>query len=482
MDPLLRRSLYQLLLIVSTAAVCGRIMNVERVYEPSLHRPDGDTASTLSRWPDKRPSPSPTLGGNDRSRWATIRALVDEGTYAIGKREIDPATKSYKDTGIIKEDGWGTLDMVLHPDRNEFYSSKPPLLPTMLAGEYWLLKRLFGWTLTANTTAVVRTVLVTVNVLPFVLYLVLLGRLIDRFGTTDWGRLYVFVAACFGNYLTTFAVTLNNHSIGSWAVLIALYGGVRLWLKDGDSAWTWIWTGLSAGFAVCNELPSAAFAAALGVILLLRNPRAALGLYLPAVAAPLLVQVCLTYVALGIWEPAYAKVDSVWYKYEGSYWTPTEGKMNGIDWAHRKENRFQYALHLLLGHHGLFSLTPIFLITIAGLWFSIRRQSEDEPDRTRTMLTWITIFLSVVVIGFYLIKSDNYGGRTSGLRWLFWLTPFWLLTMLPAVDWLGQRRWGRGLALSLLAITVFSVNYPAWNPWRHPWLYNFMEGWGWIQY
>ena len=71
--------------------------------------------------------------------------------------------------------------------------------------------------------------------------------------------------------------------------------------------------------------------------------------------------------------------------------------------------------------------------------------------------------------------TNNYGGNSSGPRWLFWLTPFWLLTMLPAADWLAGRRWGRGLACLLLAVSVLSASYPTWNPWRHPWLYNLLE-------
>jgi len=116
----------------------------------------------------------------------------------------------------------------------------------------------------------------------------------------------------------------------------------------------------------------------------------------------------------------------------------------------------------------------------------VRRATCDVrcPDlATRTShLALITLLLTVVVIGFYLFESDNYGGVTSGLRWLMWLTPLWLLTMLPVVDWLAERRWGRWLALGLLGWSVFSVSYPAWNPWRHPWLYNLLDSGGYIPY
>ena len=94
----------------------------------------------------------------------------------------------------------------------------------------------------------------------------------------------------------------------------------------------------------------------------------------------------------------------------------------------------------------------------------------------------LTLMLLIVVIGFYIIRTGNYGGWTAGPRWLIWLTPFLLLTMLPAADWLAPRRWGRILAYAFLAVSVISASYPAWNPWRQPWLYNLMEKLDWIRY
>src|SRR5262245_65041526 len=79
----------------------------------------------------------PMHSPNDRSRFATIRALGDNGTYAIGS--IDDAGK-YTEGSIVANLGWDTIDKVRRPDNGLLYSSKPPLLPTILAGEYILLK------------------------------------------------------------------------------------------------------------------------------------------------------------------------------------------------------------------------------------------------------------------------------------------------------------------------------------------------------
>src|SRR6516162_7921730 len=75
-----RRSVYALLGIIAVAIACGHIVSSQRVYDPATYR--------LDNWPKTRPNPLPLYSSNDRSRWATVRALVDDGTYVIGKRDL----------------------------------------------------------------------------------------------------------------------------------------------------------------------------------------------------------------------------------------------------------------------------------------------------------------------------------------------------------------------------------------------------------
>ena len=422
------------------------------------------------------------------------RALVDNGTYAIGHREIDPATGKYVDRGICTAEGWITIDKVLHPETHEFYSSKPPLLATLLAGEYWLLHHLFGWSITHQLAEVVRTILLTINGLPLVIYWILLARLVEQFGTTDWGRLYVLAAGCFATFLTTFAITLNNHSVAACSALFALYPVLQIWYGGRRGAGLFLAAGFFAGFAAVNELPAASLAAALFLLLLFRAPVRTLLLFVPAAAVPVAAALVTNYLAIGQLRPAYSEFGGPWYEFEGSHWTLLG---HGIDWAYLSESKAMYAFHVLIGHHGIFSLTPIFLLTLAGMICGLvmRRhrpaeatelEKHNEGTPKLKMVALLTPFVSIVVVGFYVAwvndRNRNYGGWTSGLRWLMWLTPLWLLTMLPVADWLARHRWGRGLAYVLLGISVLSVSYPALNPWRHPWLYKFLETHEWINY
>jgi hypothetical protein len=93
-----------------------------------------------------------------------------------------------------------------------------------------------------------------------------------------------------------------------------------------------------------------------------------------------------------------------------------------------------------------------------------------------------TLVITVVVVGFYVITTNNYEGWTSGPRWQFWMTPLFLLAMLSIADKLGAHRPGRILASCFLAISAFSASYPIWNPWRHPWPYVLCEYMDWVKY
>jgi hypothetical protein len=518
---------YTLLITVAAAALAGRILAVARVYEPWLSRPDPrpavaaelgllgagnsqEVAALLAAgqpawspidpdeprgvWPATRPEPMPTLGDNDRSRWDTVRALVDHGTYAIGHRDLEDG--GYHDRGIITEDGWRTIDKVLNPATLDFYSSKPPLLPTLVAGEYWLLKQAFDWSITKDRFWVVRVILLTVNWLPFVAYLALLARLVERLGTTDWGRLYVVAAGCFATFVTPFAISFNNHTVATCSALFALYPAVHIWSAPrtdaqgrGASPADFALAGFFAAFTACNELPALAFTAALCGLLLVKAPFKTLTLFVPAAAVPLAGFLVTNYLAVGQLSPAYGEFGGPWYAYAGSHWIePAAGVARpGIDWAPHQEGKAVYAFHVLLGHHGLFSLSPVFLLALAGIAYSLARRGRGQGPGDRGaqfFLAGLTLFLAVVVIGFYVlvVRSRNYGGWTSGLRWLMWLTPFWLLNLLPVADRLARRRGGRVFGYFLLAVSVLSVSYPAWNPWRHPWFYDFLESQGWIRY
>lgn len=422
----------------------------------------------------------PFLSGNDRSRWNTIRALVDHGTYAIDETTHDP--------------NWDTIDMVKHygPDGEPYlYSSKPTLLPTLLAGEYWLLQKVTGlifeepWTLKEKPFEVVRTMLILTHVPLLAVMFYFVACLAEIYGRTDWGRIFIVAAATFGTFLTTFAVVLNNHLFAAVSVTIATYAAAKI-LHEDRRGWIWfVLAGLFAAFTFANELPALSYFALLSAILLWKTPKPTLLIYTPAALLVVAASVGTNYLAHGTIIPPYAMraegkdwTEGNWYNYtferggreRDSYWRYPERRSN-IDQG--EPSAAVYALHATVGHHGIFSLTPIWLLTIAGLLIA-----AFKGDRSMREIAVFVGLLSIVCITFYLLRPQedrNYGGMTSGFRWVFWFAPLWLLAMLPAVDWTAGARWRKAIAGLLLALSAMSAAYPTWNPWVLPWPAEYME-------
>ncbi len=513
-----------LLILVAGSMAAGRLASVTQLYDPTLFRAVEERNSKRA-WINKKPIPVVTLSSNDRSRWLTVRALLENGTFVIGQRPKGPFVASAcalvgmnqpfaipllleagklsrikGDTGLLFEEGWNSIDRVLKPDSLEYYSSKPPLFPTLLAGWTWVLQKATGWTLKEQPAAIIRISLVAINIIPFCLYLLLFASIVFRLTESGWVRILLVTAAAFGTLVTPFLITLNNHTPAVFLVTFALWAVLG---NNLPSVWKAFLAGASSGLAFTMELPALSFFAVLLVLWLDWRQFWILLIFLISALSFMVALAALNWISIGSFLPAYSEFGGPWYDYEGSPWNPFNAfgdlKRN-IDFARRNmgETRPEYAFHLLIGHHGLFSLTPLFLLSLLGgfQWlvktrgFGLKTNSlfvkgntcSTGIGETQGRLAITTLGLTVIVVGFYLFKSDNYGGMSCGPRWLIWLSPLLLLCTIPALERLNVRKNGRILAYFFLAVGVFSASWPAWSPWKLPWIYDLLVWWGWSGY
>ena len=496
----------------------------------------------------------PFHSANDRSRWCTIAALAINGSYEIDDiiELRDPKTKRRT---------WYTIDLVRHrgsDGRQHFYSSKPPLLPTLVAGVYAVVRATTGASLMNDPFFVVRTMLVLVNLLPLVLFWWLFVRWLIAENLSEWATLVLTAFLAFGTFVSTFANTLNNHLPAAIAVGVSLWCLDRILLKQ-DARWRWfVATGFATSFGAANELPALSWVAAAGVLLLICDWKKALFGYAPALLPVAIAFFATNFWAHGEFKPAYAhrglgdKILQVtlndddlaasptstpfvealratdvdisdqaeirrarqagvwelwdeatqqrfalrrdaapphawgiyewgdWYDYPNSYWTAD--RKQGVDRG--EPNRAVYAMHCLVGHHGIFSLTPFWLMALAGLVAVVRSSSSFNIflDQ-RLLLTTAILATSVVAIAFYLarpLEDRNYGGVTSGFRWSFWLTAPWIWLAANGMKF-NASAWGRRIIEALLLASVFSATYPWSNPWTSPWIMQYWQYLGWIE-
>ena len=531
LDSKTRWAIFWLLIICSVAVVSARLWQVETVsngVEVPFH------------------------SANDRSRWCTIRSLGDHDTYAI-------------DLVLNDEDGaaWDSIDKVMHWGRDfrpHFYSSKPPLLPTMLTYPYLAMKYITGWDIKNNTFDVVRWMLLICQVLPLILFFWSIGRVSEIVAESEWSRMYLMGCAVFATFVTTFAISLNNHLPAVVAVSVALYALVVIWTRQSESAGWFFLCGLMSVLAAAFELPALSFLVMALTMCMLRSVSKTLYAFLPPVLLVIAAFFMTNHTAHNTWQPPYAHrsdgpmlniVDEIdtaalergeisvrlrqslvtvredlmlqdfdevqvlrggwpaddnvrsrwimyfnkktlplvlveredgfgvavhrwnnWYEYPGSYWLNENSQKSVVDRGEKRWDR--YLFHLTIGHHGVFSLTPIWFLSIFGIITMC-----VAPRYRLRMLGMAILAISVVVIAFYVTRPEidrNYGGFCCGPRWLFWLIPMWLLAMIPALDAISESRPMRFVALVLLAISIAASFYAWSNPWVHPWIYELTGG------
>jgi len=438
------------------------------------------------------------LTANDISRYCTVWALLERGTYAIDDCpwQKDTQDKVRKPEPFSKQ----------IPAPEHFYSSKPPLLATLIAGVIYPFRGVAGVPLDAvvEQQRVARNVqkddpknpgtpifveetpkpvpwpayvlylkpaIILFNIVPYLAFLVLYARLLDRYAANDWAWFVSIVATAFGTLLFVFNASLNNHTIAAYSAFFAIYALTDILdAPDGASrAGRFALAGFFGAFAVCNETPAALFGLGLAGFLFVRSPRLTLTVFAPAALVPLTAFFATQYLAFGQFKLVYEEFGTKSYTYEGSYWnTPLE-----FDWFNKNpEPTWVYLFHMTFGHHGVFSLTPVFLFSLVA---SVRNTfGSNRPLRGVSALTLV---LTVVMLGFYAWnpKARNYGGTTQGLRWLFWLIPFWLVVLPTGLAGGQNHKLVRWLAVAALVVSGLTVGYALRNPWSNPWTNDLLE-------
>lgn len=379
---------------------------------------------------------------NTGSRYATIESLVDYGTY-----NIDASRYLF------------TPDKVRA--RDHFVSSKPPLLPTYGAGVYWVLKKVGGWNIVDNEGIVVWTVGVFTGWLGHLIFLIYFYRLSRLVIQREFALMVTLAAACFGWLGVSYATAINNHSPGATLGVVGFFYAYRARHGSGKVL-DWLLAGLWLGILPAIDLSSAALTGFVGVYLITRDWKRTLLLYVPAALPGLALEPLLAHAATGSWIPAYAETSFM--HYAGSYFG---GHRAGIDAL--MEPKTVYAFNVLIGHHGVFSMTPIFFFSV---YEGVRRLVKRDK-LTPEIIVMLATF--VVVTAFYIVRTHNYGGWCVGMRWLVPVMPWLVLLFGLFIDRVEPGRILWGFVLVLFAVGAFNVQDGLSSPFQYSMWNNFLE-------
>ena len=170
--------------------------------------------------------------------------------------------------------------------------------------------------------------------------------------------------------------------------------------------------------------------------------------------------------------PYYLYFGTEIYNYKPDvHWIDPPG-IDGLD-----QDKLTYFTHMTVGHHGIFSLTPIFVLAFIGLLIPFR-------DRLKPLLPLqiATMLATIACLVWFTFYTTNYSGMSHGLRRTFWLIPLWLIALPPIIEWLILTAFGRALVWTCLALSVASAGYSVRVPWGRAWLFELMGYMKWIDY
>ena len=388
-----------------------------------------------------------SFGDTANSRLATVYSLTEYGTFYIDP--VDGAPNRFEQT---------TIDKVVVNDR--MLSSKPPVLPLLMTGEYIILNTLFGWHLDSpeQTNQIIRVMSMTLIGMPYLLMLLLFSRMTKWFFRDPFVHVVLLICLAFCTQLWGYSTNINNHEPGAAMLVVALYFALGLGTGHLKPAmWRFFLLGLSSGLVLTIDMPVTIFVVPAALFMLYKFPMqtftaAALGAAIPA---GIHAMVLFHYTG----NPMPVQMTKDFYLYETSFWRHPIG----IDCLN--EPKGTYLFNMTLGKCGLFSLFPVLMIGIAAF---IRAGIRPRMAHRPYILAGGGAF--VILSAYYCLTTNNYGGEAYGFRWYIGAMPVLLLMGGGVVEGL-RKRWQWVFFALMMGVSFYS----AWECTVTPWAAN--VGW-----
>ena len=389
---------------------------------------------------------------NDKSRLASVEALVHQGTWAIENTTLGNLTE----------------DRIFWNGR--FYSDKPPTLSFVASGVYAILHH--GLRLSLNPQECVSAdgsyccfallcsqqspdwayYIITVMLigLPSALMLALFYKSMAFHGLSNLSALIFTGALGLGTLIVPYSLVFNNHIPTAACLMLSLYTLIRA-RENSPHQRVWLFiAGLSVSLALTLEFNLGTFLVLWGGYVLWRYRSQAMWFFLGSLL-PLMLMLALDRWILGDWLPP--QMHPAGYNYPGSPLYATVGGTHGA------ANVFDYSFRMLLGDYGLFAFMPVMFWIV----YAVVATLSDKDYRWR-LEAFIVSLASLATVLYLLLFTDSFGGYAYSPRWFIAMTPvlFFFATR-PVFYRSTARQW---LFAVLVALSIASAWRGISDPWR----------------
>jgi len=384
---------------------------------------------------------------NTVSRYLAIESIVEDRDFVVDDKYRATADIIYRD--------------------NHYYSSKPPILTIAASSVYYVAHNFFNQDFPEfndNTQmeyyySIYPTVYVTGLIfVGFTFWLMLLYfyKTLHLVAVKKKYHLPLILGLGLGTLLFSYSITLNNHTIAGSLLFIAFYY-LLLIKKDNYKPLKLnkylSLVGLFAALAAVIDLPTGlTFYALFFVYFLFKIGFKKIIYYLWPAFIIFSLHLYFNYQSFGGILPAQA------YK---EYWIGPDGEW--INWEASPDFPYRnswyfYLFNILIGTHGLFTYTPLLILS----FYSIYKVIKEKTEYLWEALTVLFGFL--IIMAFYVISSRAYGGTAYGFRWFIAVTPLiYFFTIL-----LGRHTFSKKLTFIFSIVFLWSILVAiigAYDPW-----------------
>ena len=404
---------------------------------------------------------------NQNSRFDAIVAFVEPGTsdqwtFRIDRfirdprgRLIDPTARG----GNTMDWSWYPPQGRAYPDldsgeiQGHYYSNKAPgtiILGVPVYAALFFCERLLGIDPRAPTPVEINLYIVNlfVSVVIVAAGIVVFRRLLLELGTSEKRALALTLVLAFCTLLFPYSTMLWGHPTAAAFSIMAVFGLVRGTPRSQTLA------GFFVGMAVLSDYLAAAIVIALGVWILVSEPRR-VGRYFLGGTIPLVV--------FGVYHSAcFGSPFALATSFTQGDFVSDElflGLFGTVSVSHL------FAV-LTSRYRGVLLHMPILVLSIVALVIWLRKRPTDR-------LAW----LCIIMIGVYLALNASFngwhGGTVVGARYQILALPFWVLA-LKELPWKGLWRptavaLGGISAFNMLAVAAVSPMSLPWSPdWSNP--------------
>ena len=388
----------------------------------------GDNASTF-------------LNSNELGQWASVSVLID------GVQNTN--------------DSWLGSHVQL--------DALPSPFVTLVAVLYKVAQTALPVSLAEAPIATTRLVMAMVNLPLLAIFLAAMSACIEKVGSSNWSRYCCVAIACFATMLLPLTSSLNSLLPAATATAVTMW--LYLYVADRFEE-LFVLSPKHCAIAGFTAVLAGAFDVLAAVmivpwlVLFARLDRDVVKQFLAG--AGLGLAFTIGSFAIGMLG---TKVQTGGFQ-EGSTLTAVSTVAEDAMVADSNVNepstgRVSKALHSVVGHHGLFSLTPLWLL----LPVAFTRGMQLEPAEFRRLTV---VVIAVSIVGFLVSLGFAFLGEGRSqqvyLSRLVWMIPLWLLMLVPTIEELSDSRLGKLIVIALVSNCVLSAvfAFPAVS--KSPWL------------